>query len=381
LPASSPVVLQFISSAGFYGAERVLLELALHLREGGWDSRIGVFKHGNAPVALADEARRQGLTVVEFPCHGQFDRALPRALADYAAREHVALIHSHGYKSDIYLRWAPLPPTTRRVATCHNWLTGGMKLALYQWLDLRALRRFERVVAVSEPVLARARQGGVAPARSLIIPNGIAHQPPAGEAVAAVRAEFAADPTERLVLQIGRLSAEKGNDLLLRAFARAQGNSDAAMARLVFAGDGPERPALENLAQSLGLLAPDALGRPRVIFAGYRTDVPALLAAADLFVISSHYEGLPTVLLEAMAAGKMIIATAVGMIPQVLNHGEAGVLIPPGDEAALAQALAAALAPSAHAEGLGQAAQRRYAAAHSRAAMGVQYEALYLSLF
>jgi len=121
--------------------------------------------------------------------------------------------------------------------------------------------------------------------------------------------------------------------------------------RYLLVGDGPHRPALEEQVRALGLDG-------RVLFAGARDDVARMLAAADLFVLPSLTEALPTVLAEAMAAGRPIVATTVGGIPEMVRHGEAALLVPPADPGALAAAVCRLLANPRQAAAMGRSGRR-----------------------
>jgi glycosyltransferase involved in cell wall biosynthesis len=157
-------------------------------------------------------------------------------------------------------------------------------------------------------------------------------------------------PEEAPVIgSIGRLNEQKGHRYLLDAAARVFATMPDA--RLVLVGDGDQEPALRAQAQALGIA-------PRVVFAGHRTDVPALLESFDVFCISSTYEGTPLTLFEAMAAGKAIVSTAVDGCREVLEHERTGLLVPPRDAEALGQALARALSDPDLRRSLAEAARR-----------------------
>lgn len=148
------------------------------------------------------------------------------------------------------------------------------------------------------------------------------------------------------VLTTARLHSQKGLEYLLRAAVLIPG------VQFLIAGDGPERAALVTQAQALDIT-------DRIVFLGHREDVPELLAHCDLFVLPSLYEGLPLSVLEAMTAGKPVIATAVGGTPEAIHHGETGVLVPPADSLALAGAIHLLLADAALAGRLATAGQQR----------------------
>jgi glycosyltransferase involved in cell wall biosynthesis len=181
------------------------------------------------------------------------------------------------------------------------------------------------------------------------------------------RAELTNDPAAPLVLTVARLDAQKGIPVLLDAVASVP---DAAF---VVAGDGPDRAALEARAVSLGLA-------DRVRFLGHRRDVASLLAAADVLVLPSLYEGLPLSVLEAMIAGVPVIATAVGGTDEVVRDGETGTLVPPGDASALAAAIRRVLGDRERSSRLADAARALVAREHSVEAMVASVSRLYETL-
>jgi glycosyltransferase involved in cell wall biosynthesis len=178
------------------------------------------------------------------------------------------------------------------------------------------------------------------------------------------RRELGLGPDDRAVISVGRLSREKDYATLLRALAALPGP------RLFLVGHGPARGELEALAAELGL-------GQRVAFLGERNDVPRLLAACDLFALSSLTEGISMALLEAMAGGLPVAATAVGGTPELVIPGETGLLAPPGDPAALAQAMGALLGDVERAKALGAAGATRVAERFSLEAMAKAYAELY----
>jgi glycosyltransferase involved in cell wall biosynthesis len=359
--------MQWISSGGFYGAERVVIELAAFLRDAGWDSHVAVLESPGAAEVLR-RAGDLGLKTCLMPGGKKnFWAALARLRA-YVTGHEIQIVHSHGFKSDVYSALTPLPSGTRRIATCHNWLSRNSKLKLYEWLDKQALRKFERVVLVSPQLVEDVRRAGLSPQRTVMIENGIAQ--PAVEdasALARLRESLGIAPDEKMILQVGRLEPAKGNERLVRACA---GSALGGRARVVFAGEGEDRRRLTSLAQELGM-------EKQVVFAGYRRDIAALLQAADVFCISSLSEGLPIVLLEAMASGAPVVATAVGAIPDVIRDGDNGWLVPSGDVDALRRALEAALAGDGLARARAERARRDYQKLYSRDAMGEKYLAVY----
>ena len=240
-------------------------------------------------------------------------------------------------------------------------------MKMYEFLNKMALRRFDRIVAVSPEVQQQIVQAGVPRSTVSVIHNGIDFEGVTGERATA-RLEFGIQPEEKLLLRVGRLAVIKGNDVLLRTLTTLPRNC-----KLLFVGDGEDGDRLQRLCRELNLDG-------RVIFAGFRSDVSRLLAAADVFVISSLNEGLPMVLLEAMASQRPIISTDVGAIPEVITHKKSGLLVPPADAPALASAIAEVLSSPERAQKLAAEAYSYYQLHHSRAAMGERYLELYQTL-
>jgi glycosyltransferase involved in cell wall biosynthesis len=220
------------------------------------------------------------------------------------------------------------------------------------------------------PTLTRglSRDLWIRASRIVTVPNG-ASLTPASQS--SLRDELQLGAGDRLAVAIGNLYPVKGHGYLLDALARLA--TRVPRLHVAIAGRGDLEAALRARARILHV-------DDRVHLLGLRSDVPNLLAGADVFVLPSLSEGLPLALLEAMMAGRPIIATAVGEVPAVLSNGRAGVLVPPGDAEALANALAGVLSDPALAHRLGGAAARRAAEEYTFEKMMGRYVALYARL-
>lgn len=170
---------------------------------------------------------------------------------------------------------------------------------------------------------------------------------------------------------VARLAPVKGLEMLLEAFAQIHGKIPNAHLWLI--GDGPLRNYLETKAREMGLA-------DNVVFWGIRDDIPALLAQCDIGVLSSHWEGLPNAILEYMAAELPVVATRVGGVPEVVIDGETGLLVPPGNPQALADALLSLLSDTELARRMGQAGRRRVEQYFTLERMVKENEKLYLEL-
>ncbi len=357
-------VLQLISSGGMYGAEAVILNLARCLDARGHGSVLGVFSNSaGGDVQLHREALARNLESHLLPCTGQFDRRMFAHLRALVREHRIDVVHAHGYKADVYtflaLRRAGVP----LVSTCHNWLNTDLKVRAYGVLDRLVLRRFAAVAVVSDELRRRLLRIGFPENRLHLILNGIDIAPFQQAAQNAPSPGSAA----RIGL-VGRLSPEKGIDLFLQAAAILHPQHPEA--HFLIAGDGPERAALQALAVQLGL-------SHHVQFLGRSDTMPEFLASLDLVVSASRQEGLPITLLEAMASARPIVATTVGEIPKALDGGKAGMLVPPENVPALAQAMLTLLRdPSLRRTYAAHAAQR-VAAQFSANGMTTHYLTMY----
>jgi glycosyltransferase involved in cell wall biosynthesis len=188
--------------------------------------------------------------------------------------------------------------------------------------------------------------------RWVLLQNGVDTEhfrlPPAD---AQARAALGLDPRQPVVGTIGRLEDRKGHDQLLRAAGEMLAGANGRRPQLVIVGDGPLRESLAGQARTLGVA-------DSVRFEGTVADVRPVLAAMDVFVLPSRAEGMSNALMEAMAAGRPVVATAVGGNTEVVTDGETGLLVPPGNPAAIARAVDGLLGDPERASRLGAAARQ-----------------------
>jgi glycosyltransferase involved in cell wall biosynthesis len=283
-----------------------------------------------------------GFTAVEIA-----DR--PRLLGDLAAIRRLRrllqawrpdVVHAHGLRAGALAAIAgafaagSAQSRPALVVTVHNAPpAGGVTGAIYRVLELIVARNADSVLCVSADLEDRMRAAGARRVGHAVVPAPVVSPAPrvSAETRAALRAQFGADPDQPIVLAVGRLAAQKGFGLLLDAAARWSGMQPEPL--LVIVGQGPLATELQARAASLGL---------PVRFAGHRGDVPTLLAAADVFVLPSVWEGQALILQEALRAQVPIVATRVGGNPGLLGE-DAAILVPPGDARRLAEAVRAVL--------------------------------------
>jgi glycosyltransferase involved in cell wall biosynthesis len=367
-------ILHVIDSGGLYGAEIMLLHLMEAQVRLGLDpvlASIGSPDCGDKPVEV--EGRRRGLRVEPFRMRPGPNWAGAFDILRFARREEIDLLHSHGYKGNIL--FGLLPRRVRRlpvVTTLHGWTwTGGLtRMRAYEWLDGLSLRFVDRVVVVNQAMLSHPRLQFGKSARLVVSENGIPlAAPEPGQNEQDLNPEILAFARRGFsIVAVGRLSREKGFDLLLAAVAGLVAQSKDV--RLLIMGEGGLRESLLLQSRDLGVA-------DRLMLSGYVPAAGKYLSRFDCFAIPSLTEGLPMVLLEAMAAGVPIVASRVGGMPEVLDNGRAGVLVGPGDAAALRAGIAAIMDHSAAAAERAGNACRRVREVYSSRAMAERYLEVY----
>ncbi len=362
----SRAVLHLLTSRVRGGAEEHALSLLVSLREFGFTPCLAAPQALLTAMATELAAAQVKCLPVEFS--SPFDLKAGAQLARFVRQEKVALLHCHLFIASLFAsaaaRVAGVPAI---VETCHGpevWRMG-KKLRGNFWVDRQVGRLIDRYIAVSHAAARHLIENkGVPRTKIRVIHNGRdlgRYSAAGGEHRAGTRRELGL-AEEQVLLTLARFDDQKGHRFLIEAI----GQISARWPRLILllAGEGPLEAAIRAQCAALGLAG-------RVRFLGYRDDVPQLLEAADIVVLPSLYEGLPLVAIEALAAGKALIATAVDGTPEVVIDGETGLLVAPGDPAAIAAAIERLLGNPARASELG-AAGRKYV--HENFALRKQVE-------
>ena len=311
-------VLQLRSSSGFFGAENVIFELAKELTRSDYKPFVGVFKNSRNPhIELGEITKSYKIETVFFQSDGQFDLRTLFAIKDFIDNNNIRIIHSHGYKTNIYallVGWFKRIPV---IVTCHPWIKTSPRMRLYARLDKMWLNRFDRIIAVSDEVQKEILNSRVVNSKVSIIDNGIdIDRFTDSFNIDNIRKDFNIKSNLKVVGTIGRLSEEKGHSLFLNAAKLVvERYSDI---KFIIVGDGPLKRKLQESVLDLNL-------QNHVVFTGIRNDIPRILTLFDIFVLPSLTEGLPMVLLEAMAAKKPILVIswkiAVAELVEKLNVG------------------------------------------------------------
>ncbi len=356
-------VIHYTDSTGFGGAEVSLLMLLEGLDRRLWSPVL--FHHGGAGIRLLlEEADRLNVrTRLVERVAGLFD--LFRLIREVRS-EGAAVFHAHlpwALRCGPGLLAATLARVPAVVATQQLFRGIGSTRQIIRNRLIAA--GVDRYIAVSSEMADMLRKKALLPRRKIVVIRNAVdlrrfREEPAGSGGSTLE-RF---PGRPIVLTVARLDPQKGLGDLLAAAAQVPD------ANFVIAGEGPDRERLEGTARSLGL-------DDRVRFLGHREDVPDLLKSCDVFVLPSLYEGFPLSVVEAMASGRPVIATAVGGTPEAVSDGENGLLIPPGDPSALAAAIRSVLSDPVLARRLGSAGRERAFRKFSAAEMVRQVVRLY----
>ncbi|HPQ67638.1 MAG TPA: glycosyltransferase family 4 protein [bacterium] len=333
-----------VTAAG--GVDRYVIDLARHARQAQWQTVVALDDHPGADL-LAAALLRQGETVVRGTLHKRHDESLRTAFVEALVREHRPPVMHVVLPAP----WAGVVP--RRLATreqlrlvCTEQLVDdSFTLTPKLQREIVSFYRYSiRHIAVSDANRRLLAEHFGLPAEQLtVIPNSVdpdVWRPATPDERETARRHLPAGESPWMIT-LARLNEQKGIDILLAACARPEMRARAWT--LYIAGDGPDEEQLKRQCDELDLTV-------RVRWLGWRDDAAALLAAADLFVLPSRYEGQPFALLEAMSAGVPVAACAVSGIPEALDYGRLGKLAPAQDPAGLARTLAEALDEDLHAQ-------------------------------
>lgn len=345
----------------------MVLQLSTALRRLNCDVVIGAFQNSHRPnVEITRMAKDCGFETCLFDCSGRLDLGTVRAIRESLRTKQIQILHTHGYKADFYAQLAIRGSSVKLVSTAHNWPGKSLALRLYALLDRILLRWADQVCAVSPNVEVQLKRYGVSSEKLSLIENGVdSRQFANGKPHLRELPNFG---DKKIVGFVGRLAPEKGLHNLIQAAGEILRTRKDVVIALV--GDGPAMMELQSLVSRLGL-------EKSVFFLGQRSDLADVYAAFDIFVLPSLFEGMPMAVLEAMAAGKPVIASRVGGIPQMISHQESGILVKPGDVRGLTDALAQLLQQPEKASQLGQRALEVVQSRFSSDVMARRYLCVY----
>lgn len=359
-------------ATGVAGSEKHLLMLLRGLDKAKYQVKLVLLVERDTP--LDDYVLRfeeVGIQVKRVLIRGDVDLLLIWRLYRLLREGNYDLIHSHLIHADLYgTLAAKLAGVPIIVSTKHN-ENVFRRHPFYAFLDRTAARFADKIITISDSLKRFAVEvEGLDVEKIVRIHYGLdpTHASTGDAARRSLRAELGIGRDRPLAAIVARLIPQKGHGYLLHAFKRVLGALPEA--RLLVVGEGYLREELESLAEELGVAS-------NVTFTGFRRDVPRIMDGIDLFVLSSLWEGFGLVLLEAMAASKPIVATMVSAIPEIVLHGETGILVPPNDPELMAEGITKLLTQPTLARQMGCKGKQRLEQEFSAQKMIAATELLY----
>jgi glycosyltransferase involved in cell wall biosynthesis len=334
------------------GPDKTILNSPRFLAGGGYRMLCAYMRHPEDSGFKEIEKKAHSLQapLLALDDHGPLDWRLPLELLRICRRERVRIWHAHDYKSNalglLLRRFWPM----RLVTTVHGWVKHTRRTPLYYQIDRFCLPYYDHVICVSSDLQETSLTCGVAPERCALIENAIDTSEYSRRcSVTEAKKTLGLPATRLLIGAVGRLSAEKGFDLLIRAAHRLLTHGHDLT--LWIFGEGDQAPALNSLIYELGC-------QDRIRLMGFQAEIIPYYEAMDVFALSSISEGLPNVVLEAMALEVPVVATRIAGLPRIIVHKENGLLTEPGSVADLSSPLAELLRDTTLRVQLGHAGRR-----------------------
>jgi len=351
------------------GSEKHVIQLAAGLRERGQDARIAcLFREG----PLAGEAHEKKIPLICLNLSYRWGMGTFARIAGWIRSNPMDILHTYLFGFHLFaglparlLKVPILVSSRREIPHWQKWR--------HQWVENAGNLFVDRVVACSKAVENWTLQKERIPRRKVLtLYNGVDRSRfDSSRVSSAIRRDFHIPPEAPLIGTVANMAIEKGYPYLLEAARSILEKCPEAW--FLFVGFGPLEQKIKTQAQRI-------TGHRQIIFAGARTDIPDLLGAMDIFILASVVEGFPNVLLEALAMAKPVVATRVGGVPELIESGQNGILIPPQNGNALSEAVLSLLKAPERAKAMGQRGEEKIRKNFTLERMLDQYEALYLSL-
>jgi glycosyltransferase involved in cell wall biosynthesis len=362
-------ICQLITELQLAGAERCVFELASRLDKNRFDVQVAALQGG----VVADWLARAGVKVHVLGMRSKWDLPKLLALPDLLRRERIQILHTHLFHADLAGRWAA--DTLALPHLIHTVHVAEARFRPWQFAFARmSANRCDRIVAVSNAVQEHhARLTGLPAWRYQVIPNGIDASAYSADrqAGAELRQKLGIPAGEILLAYVGRLDRQKGIDVLLSAMSHLGARGKPV--NLVIAGDGPRRFQVEGFMRH-------GEGGRHTRWLGAVQDVRPVLSAADIFVMPSRWEGLPLATAEAMAAGLPVLGTKASGLAELLDFGQAGMVINVDDVVALSDAIELLAGDAGLRQRLSQAGLQRVRQHYSIQANVKAHEELYTQI-
>jgi glycosyltransferase involved in cell wall biosynthesis len=350
---ASPTIMHLTSSSFYSGPDKQIVEHLKRLNKQRYRGIVATFVERGLSSDVLGQANQANIEHYTVPVLGPLDFRAPFKLIRLLRGAKVDLLCTHGYKPTVLGWLAAQRLRLPVIAFSRGYTTETIRVAFYECLERQILTRVSGIVFVSEGQKRRLESFGIRAKRSWVVYNAVSAIADIGAGTAEIRRtvfrKLNIPEYMLMVVSAGRLSPEKGHRYLIEAIEKmGERANDAAF---VFCGDGRCRKALEDQCRRLKI-------DKRCWFAGFRQDMNEIFRAMDLLVLPSLTEGLPNVVLEAFAHSRPVVATEVGGVPEIVEHEQNGLLVPPGHADSLAGAITKLIASPNLRKKMGQEGHR-----------------------
>jgi len=320
-----------LRSSNFYGGpERQLCEHAHRMIGSGYIVAVGSFSENGRDPEFLKVAGDAGVPTAVIAVTHAYDWSAVVKIRQYLKAETVDIFCTHDYRSHLLGHLVRRKSTARHICFVRGYTQDNLKVRLYQLADRLFLRCADHIVTVSCAQVDRLSGWGIPCSKLSVVHNAVAIEALSRLAAVDLRADHGWTPDNLVVVTAGRFSAEKGQRFLIDAAACCLNQNDQL--RFILFGDGPDLTVVQRLIARMGLSS-------KILCPGFRRDLISALKGADILVNPSKSEGLPNIVLESMAVGVPVIATAVGGVPELVEDNRTGRLVKYGDVDRLSQAI------------------------------------------
>jgi glycosyltransferase involved in cell wall biosynthesis len=324
-----PRVVHFIATNFVGGPEKQILNHLRLIQKQGWDAFIVSFDEPGG-VDIKSESEKLGIECLLLPPDNKNILTTFKLFSSYMLDAKTDVLCAHGYKALFFSLLFKIKNRVKLIAFSRGWTSENIKILLYTLLDKTIIRFADKIVAVSHSQARKLRKIHIPKSKIIVIHNAVTLSNENEYTIQTnIRDELGVDSSKYIILTAGRLSPEKGHEDLLVALSKLPDKNDII---LLLAGDGPLKTQLESKAEDLSL-------SEHVKFLGFRSDLYSLYQQVDLFVLPSHSEGLPNVILEAMFFQVPVISTDVGGVAEIIENNLNGLVVPSHDPENLSKAI------------------------------------------
>jgi len=340
-----------LNASNFYGGpEKQIVEHLIRLNPERYSCLLVSFLEGKGQNETLERAKAVGLRHYGISMSGPLDFSAYLRLVRFLRKEKIDLLCTHGYKSTVMGWWAGKKAQIPIIAFSRGYTTENRKVAIYECMERHVLNKLNGIICVSEAQKRRLNTYGISNTRTWVVHNAVSVNEPLGtrnnNSRKDVFKKLGLSNNKKLVVSAGRLSPEKGHRFLIEAISMLR--EKAYDTHFVICGEGACEQELKLQVQELNIAA-------FCSFVGFRRDLDEIFRVMDFMVLPSLTEGLPNVVLEAFANKKSVVATAVGGVPEIVEDGVNGILVPPSRPDLLAKGIQSFLGSKDFRENLGRA--------------------------